>query len=134
MPTYGLHLTDGSELQKVFLAHVGRHYRGKPGPYLLVLVERDLMQSEAAPSPLAPDVLEALTRLLCGHARGLRMRAALAGQDQVLALTDLLEEYLARLDRPLGAYPQKQDDGPAAMAAEAPAPPRAADSARNLAR
>lgn len=100
MPTYGLHLPDGSEIERLFLQRISREYRGKAGPYLRNLVDRDLTepQSEPPPSPIAPDVMETLTRVLCGHGKGLRMRAALAGVDQVQHLTDLLESHLLALE------------------------------------
>jgi hypothetical protein len=124
MATVSAYFPPDSPFLKLIRERAAAEHDGKIAAYARAALERDISGAESAPSPLAPDVIEALTRILCGHARALRMRTALAEQDQVIALTNLLEDHLARLEsqrRTLTTYPQTQDDGPAAMAAEAPA-------------
>lgn len=100
MASFGVYVPDGSELLQKIKARADRFHAGRVSEYARAAIERDLGEAppEVAPSPIAPDVMESLTRILCGHSKGLRMKAALAGVDQVQHLTDLLEAHLAELE------------------------------------
>jgi PAS domain-containing protein len=72
--------------------------RGARSKYLRGLIERDLDNQPVDVNALAPDVLEFLTRELCGKPDALRMRAVVNGLDQVQELKRLLLGYIAEAE------------------------------------
>ncbi|MFA5262383.1 MAG: hypothetical protein WC378_01060 [Opitutaceae bacterium] len=64
MPTVSAHLPDDWSFKTNFSEKINESYRGKPGPYLRELIERDLAGTPGKTHPLSDTLLEDISSVL----------------------------------------------------------------------
>lgn len=94
MATVSAHLPEGSELETSFFKHVKNEWRGKPGPYIRELIERDLLE-KPKPDALAPSIIVDLANRLIGEFDAQKVAAALQGKDQREVMQKILHAIIA---------------------------------------
>lgn len=121
MPTISAHLPDNWALQREFDAVVDKHYRGRPGPYLRDLVEKDL-RGLSIGTPQSAFTIDELAAMRAADTA--LLRASLLVQEWMFAdektkpaaIKALIEHILAATRRK--EYPQREDSS--LLAAEDP--------------